>query len=292
MAITLRQLEIFAKVAASGQVTRASEILFIGQSAVSMSISELEKSVDGPLFERLKNRLILNDRGRMLLPEAIEILRKASAIETALKESTREPMGTLHVGSSTTIGNYLLPALLGEFSKRYPKSKVLLEVGNTEQIETGVENGEFDLGMIEGPSRGQTLKSIPWRDDELIVIAGPKHPWARKRKATLLMLAEEEWIIREKGSGTREVFERSMKNKSIGFKVAMELGHTEAIKKAVEAGLGISCLSRFSVQRELDNQWLLAIQTPLNLRRKLMILVRNDLYRSRLFNTFLQMLLE
>lgn len=287
MALTLRKLEIFVKVTESGHITRAGEALSLSQSAVSMAIAELESIAGGPLFKREGRKIMLNERGRMLLPEAREILQRAQNIENLLQESATELIGVLHVGASTSIGNYLLPSLIAEFSRRYPRVRVQLVVGNTEQVEKDVERGQLDLGLVEGPCHSQALTSLPWRDDELVVIAGREHPWAKKGKVPAAMLAEGDWIMREKGSGTREVFEAAMANQVAAFNTLLELGHTEAIKKAVEAGLGVSCLSRLAVQRELDHGWLLAIDTPLKLNRLLTILVKKDAYRSRLMNALL-----
>jgi DNA-binding transcriptional LysR family regulator len=196
----------------------------------------------------------------------------------------------LKVGASTTIGNYLLPLIVGEFSRQYPRAKALLYVGNTRQIETAVEDGEYDLGLIEGPSHNSSLASAPWRDDELVVIAGKEHPWAHERNASINMMETAPWVMREKGSGTREIFETAMDAKEIKYSIAMELGHTEAIKKAVEAGLGVGCLSRMAVQRELDNDWLIEINSPLELKRKLTILTRNSGYRTALIKAYLSLL--
>lgn len=290
MAITLRQLEIFERVASSGHVTRTSEKLYLSQSAVSMAIAELEKLADGPLFERRGRRLLLNDRGRQILPEVHEVLRRVGSIERFLSESVGEPVGVLQVGASTTIGNYLLPLIVGEFTQQYPRAKALLQVGNTLQIETAVECGECDLGLIEGPSHLGSLTETPWRDDELVVVVGRDHPLAEIGKISSGILANAPWIMREKGSGTREIFEMAMAAQGIGYSIAMELGHTEAIKKAVEAGLGVGCLSRMAVERELANGWLFEVATPLNLSRKLTVITRKKGYATTLMNAYLSLL--
>ncbi len=290
MMITLRQLEIFEKVANGQHVTKASEKLFITQSAVSMAIAELEKIAGAPLFERHGKRLILNDRGTLIFSKVQDILRQVASIEQLLIESIGEPIGVLRVGASTTIGNYILPRIMGEFTQSYPRAKALLQVGNTEQIVSGVEAGTLDLGIIEGPSHAGSLHSAQWRDDELVVIAGKDHAWATGKKASKSMMEQASWIMREKGSGTREVFEAAMQKKGVRFTIAMELGHTEAIKKAVEAGLGVSCLSRMAVARELSQGWLTEVKTSLDLRRNLIILTREIGHRTALLNAFLSSL--
>jgi DNA-binding transcriptional LysR family regulator len=290
--MTLRQLEIFEKVAATQHVTRAGEQLLITQSAVSVAITELERMAGGPLFERRGRRLLLNDRGRYLLPEAREIIGKVRAIERALNDSKEEITGILHVGASTTVGNYLLPSILGEFSRLYSGAKTILAVGNTEQIESLVESGQLDLGLIEGPPHLTSLDASSWMEDELMVIVGKEHPWASEGFASAEMLSRASWIMREKGSGTREVFESAISAKHIAISIYLELGHSEAIKRAVEAGLGVGCLSRLAVQRELDNGWLIKVQTPLDLRRRLIILTRSGGYRTKLLEACLALLHE
>jgi len=148
------------------------------------------------------------------------------------------------------------------------------------------------LGIIEGPSHADSLQSTKWRDDELVVIVGEGHPWTGQKKASKTMLEQANWIMREKGSGTREVFESALKKKGIHCTISMELGHTEAIKKAVEAGLGVSCLSRMAVARELSQKWLKEVDTMLDLRRNLIILTKHHGYRTALLKAFLLILDE
>jgi DNA-binding transcriptional LysR family regulator len=290
MALTLRKLEIFIQVADLGQVTRAGQALSMSQSAVSMALAELESAAGGPLFLRQGRRLLLNDRGRLLLEPAREILRKTAQFERLLSDSGEAPRGLLRIGASTTIGNYLLPEYIAKFSRNYPEARATLQVGNTQQIEQSLARGEIDLGLIEGPSHAPQLEILPWRDDELIVIAGREHPLGRESAVTLAMLTAADWIMREPGSGTREVFEAALSDRSGQVRIALELGHTEAVKKAVEAGMGIACLSRLAVQRELDHGWLVEIKTALDLKRPLVILLPRGASRTRLLQAFLERL--
>ncbi len=290
MAITLRQLQIFARIANRQSVTQASEDLQLTQSAVSMALAELERYSDGPLFHRERKKLLLNDRGREILPLVKNLLKQANQIEILLNESARQPAGELIVGASTTIGNYLMPQLITQFSTYYPKAKVLLQVGNAQQIENGIDCGAIDLGLSEGFRHISRLNQNTWRDDELVIIVGPHHPWALKTKLTKAEFQNGDWIMREKGSGTREVFERAVRRQNMSVNIIMELGHTEAIKKAVEAGAGCACLSRIAVQRELQQGWLVEIKGPVKLTRELIILAREDSYHSVLFDTFMHYL--
>ena len=290
MAITLRQLEIFEKVARCGHVTQASRQLFITQSAVSMAIAELERLAGAPLFERHGKHLLLNDRGRKILPDAEEVIRRTKEIEQFLNDSVGEPQGILNVGASTTIGNYILPGIVAEFSRKYPLTKVLLTIGNARQIENALEQGDLDLGLIEGIPHSSLLDTVAWKGDELVVVVGKSHPWATAKTATLEQLRTAPWIMREKGSGTREVFEAVMAREQIEVPISLELGHTEAIKKATEAGLGVCCLSRIAVRRELAQGWLVEIACPLDLHRTLSIQTRKSGFRTRLLQEFLSLL--
>nr|WP_320049767.1 LysR family transcriptional regulator [uncultured Desulfuromonas sp.] len=287
MAITLRQLQIFAKVAELESVSRAAGEMNLTQSAVSMALSELERYSDAPLFDRQGKRLHLNDRGRQLLPLVGNLQRQYQEIEMFLDESLLKPRGILHVGASTTIGNYLMPELITRFSRNYPEATVLLQVGNAAQIEAGIAHGELDLGLSEGFQMNPTLTAVKWRDDELVIVTGPQHLWVGEKKPlSPEQLQQGAWIVREHGSGTRDVFEAALKKQQVSGTVTMELGHTEAIKKAVEAGAGCACLSRIAVQRELDHGWLVAIPTCLDLKRDLILLTKEGRYRSILFQTF------
>lgn len=155
-----------------------------------------------------------------------------------------------------------------------------------------MKNGELDLGLIEGLPHVSSLHATPWKHDELVIVVGKDHQWANTKRASVKMLKQAAWIIREKGSGTREIFEAAMSIKNISFTTALELGHTEAIKKATEAGLGVGCLSRMAVQRELENGWLVEIASPLDLQRTLIILTRNNEHRTKLLEEFIAQLKE
>lgn len=289
MALTLRQLEIFEKIATTGSVTRAGEELLLTQSAVSMALAQLEQVSANPLFERSGRRLLLNDSGRLLLKDAREILLAVKHVEQQLQGDSDHLVGELLVGGSTTIGNYLLPALLGAFAKQYPKTRVELRVGNTLQVAEWLEAGYLDIAFVEGPCHSRGVVAVPWRDDELVVVTGPEHPWAGVERVTPEMLAMAPWIMREKGSGTREIFEDAMEKAGISYAIALEFGHTEAIKNGVASGLGVSCLSRVAVHRELEHGLLVETKNPLKLRRSLTLLKRRESYCTALLAAFLKL---
>jgi len=288
MLLTLRKLEIFEKVATTSSVTRAGEELLLTQSAVSMALSQLEQLSATPLFERSGKKLLLNDSGRRLLNDARKILLAVRQLEQQLRGESGELVGELLVGGSTTIGNYLLPALLGTFARQYPKTRVELRVGNTQQVADWLESGELDIAFVEGPCHSRGLVETHWRDDELVVVTAPEHPWASVKHATVEMMAVAPWIIREKGSGTREIFEDAMEKVGVNYTIALEFGHTEAIKNGVASELGVSCLSRAAVHRELEYGVLVEVESPLMLRRSLALIKRRETRCSVLLSTFLQ----
>ena len=288
MPLSLRQLEIFEKIAATGSVTRAGKELLLTQSAVSMALSQLEQLSTTPLFERFGRRLLLNDSGRLLLKDAREILLAVKRVERHLQGDSGQLVGELLVGGSTTIGNYLLPALLGAFAREYPKTRVELRVGNTQQVPEWLEAGDLDIAFVEGPCHSRGVVAVHWRDDELVVVTGPEHFWAREKRVTPEMLALAPWIMREKGSGTREIFEDAMDKAGISYAIALEFGHTEAIKNGVASGLGVSCLSRVAVHRELEHGMLVEVASPLTLGRSLTLLKRRESCCTTLLAAFLE----
>jgi len=288
MSMSLRQLEIFEKIASTGSVTRAGEELLLTQSAVSMALSQLEQLSSVPLFERAGRRMVLNDAGRLLLKDVREILQSVKRVEQQLQGESGQLTGELLIGGSTTIANYLLPSLLGDFARRYPHTRVQLTVGNTQQVADLLAGGQLDIAFVEGPCHNRDLVAVHWRDDQLVVVAGAEHPWGRERYATPEQLAAAPWIMREKGSGTREIFEDAMERAGISYAIALEFGHTEAIKNGVAAGLGVSCLSRIAVDRELEYGRLVEVASPLLLSRSLTLLKRRNSHCTALLDAFLK----
>ncbi len=194
--------------------------------------------------------------------------------------------GILTLGASTTIGNYILPNAIANFMTLNPQTKINLKVMNTQEVIQQLLSFNIDIGFIEGSCYHQELEVIPWHQDELIIIAAPHHPLACKRKVTLQDLKEQQWIFRESGSGTRQKFEEAI---GIAITPLVELGHTEAIKQAVEIGLGISCLSKATVSKALKQGELVTIKTPfLKLTRNFYKVTHRQKYQTRLLKEFLE----
>lgn len=257
MAISLRQLEIFIAVAETRQVTKASQKLLLTQSAVSMALNELQNQLGGPLFDRRGRSLLINDRGRFLLPLCKDILSQVDNIESLMTERADTVAGTMQLVASSTIGNYVLPYLIGVFKRLHPAAVINMLVCNTRHAETQIVEGQADLGFVEGEVMNDQVTALPWLRDELVVIAAPDHEIAKRDRFRVPEDLERcEWIMREKGSGTAQIFKKKLGRHVTGIRVAMEMGHTEAIKKAVEAGAGVACLSYLTVCREVEQGWL------------------------------------
>ena len=238
MRYSLRQLEVFLATAHFENITRAADSLAMSQSAASGSLKELEKQFSVQLFDRRGKRLQLSELGRELRPAAENLLSQASAFENAL--SSGEVIGKLKVGATLTIGNYLAVGMIADFRQRFPSADVSLTVANTETIAEAVADFELAIGLVEGEFVHPELETRHWRRDELQVFVAPGHPLAGSMASDEDLLAEE-WIVREPGSGTRQTFERAMHGILPDLKINLELQHTEAIKRAVEAGLGVGC---------------------------------------------------
>ncbi|MEM8561518.1 MAG: LysR family transcriptional regulator [Pseudomonadota bacterium] len=260
MRYSLRQLEVFLATAKYENVTRAATELAMSQSAASGSLKELEEQFGIQLFDRVGKRLQLSELGHQLRPQAENLLAQARSLETALANKTA--MGRLTVGATMTIGNYLAVAMIAEFRDRYPGADVALNVANTETIAARVAGFELDMGMIEGEFQHPELNTTHWRIDELTVFAATGHPLAKKPGLSDAMLLSMPWILRERGSGTRQTFDRAMHGLVTDLDIRMELQHTEAIKNAVEAGLGVGCLSRICLLEEFQRGSLVPLSVP------------------------------
>jgi DNA-binding transcriptional LysR family regulator len=266
MRFSLRQLRVFVEVARHESVSRAATTLALSQSATSTALAELERQYDTQLFDRFGKTLRLNELGQALLPQAVEWIERAAAIENVLEG--RAGYGLLRIGATLTIGNYLATLIVADFLKRHPESTLQLRVHNTAAIIDQLVRHELDLGLIEGSCRHPDLHVEPWVADELVVFCAPAHPLASRGSATLAELAGEAWIVREPGSGTRETLDQALRHHHSALNIRLELEHTEAIKRAVEFGLGIGCISRLALREAFRRGSLVAIETPeLDLRR-------------------------
>ena len=287
MRMTLRQLAVFVAVAQEGTVTRASEAVRLTQSAASMALADLENGLGSPLFDRQGKRLMLNDLGRYLLPQAMEILGRCEDFEQAARGELQSI--DLRLGSTLTISDYLMPDLMAGFLNQHPSAQLQLQVANTRQIIEAVSQFQLDLGLIEGSCHLPQLQAVLWREDELAVCCAPGHSLARLQQERLSQgetlhkedFAEAEWIIREPGSGTREVFDLVVLADLPNPVLRLTLGHNAAVLKVVAGGLGIGCASRLAIEPMVKQGQLSILQTPFwRLTRPFYLLLHRQKYQG------------
>ena len=279
MRYTLRQLEVFLAVAHFENVTKAAASLAMSQSAASGALKDFEQQFDLQLFDRVGKRLQANEQGRLLRPRAEALIEQARELEQELV--SHRDVGHLQLGATLTIGNYLAVGLMAEFMREHPGAEINLEVANTEAIAKQVLNFDLDIGLIEGELHHPDLEVSHWRDDELVVFCAADHAYANKQQLSDDDLLAAEWILRETGSGTRQGFDRAMHGLLSRQTIKLELQHTEAIKRAVEAGLGISCLSKITLVDAFRRGDLVPLSVPQrDLHRAFYFILHKNKYRS------------
>lgn len=286
MNITLRQIETFFYTAKLGSLSRAAEKLCITQAAASMALKELESQFGEKLFDRMGKKLILNENGRAIVTPVSELIGRTNDLEDFFFAKSGLS-GHLIIGASSTIGNYVLPEYIARFIDNNRKSSVNLNVGNTAEIIDKVLKFEVDIGIIEGFCSESVVKEISWLDDELAIFVSKNHHLAGKQDITIKDLEECDWILREKGSGTRDVFENQVRALGMSINIRTVLGHTEAIKNAVANGDGIGCLSKCVLGdlASLGQIRLLKVDF-MDLRRKFYMIIHRDKFVSNTLNGF------
>jgi len=257
--VHLRQLEVFVATARGGSTRAAAGRIARSQSAASSALADLERALGVQLFDRLGRRLVLNENGRALLPRAHSLLEQAAEIQILFADEHAAP---LRVAASFTIGEYLLPELVTGWTRVHPQSPVRLHIANTRDVIDAVVAFEVDLGFIEGPQTHPEVVVQPWLDDRLVVVAAPSHPLARTT-ATAQQLARATWVLREHGSGTRQVTDAWLMQNLPEVQVGFELGSTEAIKRVVASSDALGCLSRHAVAQSLADGQLVELSTRL-----------------------------
>ena len=284
MRITLRQLELFTAICQEQTVTAAAARVGLSQAATSQALAELENLLERKLFDRHGRRLLLNASGRRLLQPAIEVLDRVRDIESS---GVRHPLRVV-LYASLTAGNYMLPSIIARFARTHRDCQFHVSIGNTEQVIESLLRFESDAGWIEGIVENAALAAFPWREDPLVIVARPDHPLAGRR-ATIENLAVATWVLREKGSGTRAVFEHAIEGKFRLGRVPLEFGGIEAVKQAVLAGAGLSCISGSAVTAEIRSGQLRRVYAPwLDLRRQITVLLHRDKYLDAGLSTFLR----
>lgn len=277
MKFSLRQLEVFLATAHYQSISEAARSLHMSQSAASESLKSLEDTYDIQLFDRVGKRLRLNSLGVKIQQHAENLIAQARSLENSLR--TQDETGELKIGATLSIGNYLAINILADFKQIWPGVTTHLEVDNTAHIVSKILNYELDIGLIEGEIAHPDLEVTAWRDDELMVFCGPSHPFAKLETLTDDHLKQAKWILREFGSGTRQAFDYAMHGILSELHIDMELQHTEAIKRAVERGTGLGCLSRITLDDAFRRQALIPLPVPhRDFKRRFYFILRKGRY--------------
>jgi len=250
MALNLHHLRLFAAVVDHGGFTRAARALRLSQPAISKSLNELEKQLHVALIDRTGKSVVLTEAGKTLYARASELFGVERVAERELRELRGLKRGLLRVGASTTIATYLLPAYLGRFHLRHPGVRIRTTSANTRAVLRALLEFRIDVALVEGPVSHPRVDVIPWLDDELVVIAHPDHS-LMGRRVDVTSLADEQFLVREPGSGTRVVSEQALALHGVRLRNTMRVGGTEAIKQAVAAGLGLAIVSRAAAADQL-----------------------------------------
>jgi DNA-binding transcriptional LysR family regulator len=264
--MTLEQLRIFVAVAGLQHVTQAARELHLTQSAVSAAITALESRYAVRLFDRIGRRIALTEAGRAFLDEARAILARAADAEAVLADLADFRRGELTVAASQTIGAYWIPRVIQAFAGRFPGIRVSLELGNTEFVAGRVRDGAALVGFVEGPVDEPVLAVDHLFEDELLLVAAPGDPWLSLSGDAAARLAAARWVLRERGSGTRIALEQALRHFGLAetdVAVAQELPSNETVRTAVEAGAGVTVLSRMVVEAALATGALVAVPLPL-----------------------------
>lgn len=288
----LRRLEVFAKVAELGSFSRAADALFLTQPTVSEHIRALEDELGLPLLDRLGRGARPTPAGQLLLAYVQRILTLSAEARQALEQFQGRMSGHLVAGGSTIPGEYVLPALVGKFKGKYPDISITLLIGSSRQVSEWVAEGRVELGVVGAPPAVRGLDARALMPDELVIVVAADHPWAAREAVRLADLQQEPLIVRERGSGSREAFERTLQEAGTAlsaFRVVGEMGSTQAIKQAVRAGVGVSLISKRAVIDECRANLLRCVAVKdAHFARSFYLVTQRDRTRSPLAQAFLE----
>ena len=288
MILNLNQLRIFQVAAKVQNFTRAAEALFLTQPGISKHIKELEEYYGTRLFDRLGKKVVLTQAGEILYAKTEIIFNMIDQLKLEIDELQGLNRGVLNIGSSITIGVYLLPGVLGQFRSMFPNIGIRLDIAMNQQVVENILNNSIDMGFLGDPVDDDRLKLEHFITDELVLIVPSNHEWASRDTIEPHELLGCSFISSRRGSGTRAVIEERLGRIGIILKNTIEFGHTEAVKKAVEAGLGVSIISKATLTREVHLGVIRALSiSGLDLQRSFYFAHRKDKYLSNLDKTFL-----
>ncbi|ASS76305.1 LysR family transcriptional regulator [Tumebacillus algifaecis] len=280
-------LQVFATVAEKKSFSRAAEALRLTQPAISQQIHTLEEYYGTKLFERTSKRVELTTAGETLLPYAKQILDLAALSKGALDDLMGRVTGKLTIGATFTIGEYILPQVLAEYTQRFPEVELNLLIANTEEIGELMLDYRIDVGVVEGRLQHRHLTLTPYLDDEVVLLAPPSHPLGSAENIQAGDLEGQAFILREEGSGTRAVAEEFLQKIGVVPRKVITIGSTQGIKEAVEAGMGLAILSKWCVRREMKFGSLVRLKLEsFHYSRHLSLLERAGRFQSRAASEF------
>ncbi|HEB71376.1 MAG TPA: LysR family transcriptional regulator [Nitrospirae bacterium] len=290
--VTIHQLELFLLAAKLKNFSRAADQMAISQPAFSAQIIKLERILGAPLFDRIDRKIEMTEVGAVFeeyVQKTLSTLREGKQV---VDDMTHQVIGALKIGASTTIANYILPEYLGAYNAKYPNCKIEMMVNNTNQIEQALLKGEIDMGLVEGPiGNTKRINSYLFMLDELVVIFSTRHRWKNRSSVSFDDFQREPLIIRERGSGTRQVFTDMMGKSRAPLNIAMEIGNTEAIKKSAESGIGVAVISQSAINRELKEKTLKKARISGHpMERRLNLILLHKKYLSNPLKAFIALL--
>jgi LysR family transcriptional regulator, low CO2-responsive transcriptional regulator len=289
--MNLHHLAIFHAIAESGSIAASAERMHISQPAISRQLKEFERRMGVVLFERLPRGMRLTQPGEVLHDYSARLFEIARTAQAAVRELSDARQGHVSIGASNTVGTYILPSLLARFRRSHPSIGISMFVGNTEQVSQGVHDLRFMLGFIEGPLHVPELRVDRFIEDEIVPVASSDHPLSGKKRLLPADLSGQPLLMREPGSGTRELVETRLQRHGVRPGYIVEFGSTEAIKQAAVHGGGIAWLPRVCMPRELAAGELVSLPVkPLTIRRPLSVIRRSDGYTAPATGAFLEVL--
>ncbi|WP_405176538.1 LysR substrate-binding domain-containing protein [Paenibacillus sp. FSL H8-0261] len=285
-------LRVFVTVAEQSHFSKAGELLNLSQPGVSLHIRNLENELGAKLLHRSPKQVKLTEAGTILYNHAKQILAHFEEAHQEIQMLQDEVTGSIHIGASFTIGEYILPSRLAEFANQYPQVKLQVTIGNTEEIIGGVRANELDIGFIEGEAHENDLIVTPYMKDEMIIVSPANHPLSKIASVEQGMLQNQVWVLRELGSGTRAFSDHFIQAEEISVKRSYVFNSSQGVKEAVASGLGIAMLSRWIVRKELASGEI--CELPIrqhHLERQFSIILHKESSSSMATHVFIQKLL-
>lgn len=291
--IMLESLVVYVTVVEQRNFSRAAELLHLSQPGVSLQIRNLEKELGVKLMNRSPKWVKLTEAGELFYRRAKEMLNLYESLKLDLARLHDTVSGSLHIGASFTIGEYVLPRMFSSYAKQYPEVDMGMTIANSTEIASALRENKIEVGLIEGSIEGPDLQVVPFMRDELIIVAAESHPLVRAGGTEIALLQDQIWVLREGGSGTRSFSNRFFEQADLRIKRSYEINSSQGVKEAVAAGLGIAILSKWVVRREIETGQLMEISVPgLSLERDFSILRLTGHVPSRANEVFVERLVK